>query len=148
MSTESPLLHDGAQTVAAANYGNGAGLAGSNTAGTTGGASGSGQYLAVVLTSAGRTSAVASSIGSQIYGILQNKPAAGGVADVGIIGITKAVAGGTIAAGAALMTNASGQLVAWTAGSGYAQVGNAIEAAVSGQVFTASIGMSDPKVLT
>ena len=148
MATESVLLHDGAQTVAAANYGNGANLAGSNTGGTTGGATGSGQYLAVVLTSAGRTSAIASAIGAQIYGILQNKPALGGAADVGIYGISKAVAGGTIAAAAPLMTNASGQLVAWTAGSAYAQVGYAIEAAVSGQVFTAYIGPTSPKVLT
>jgi hypothetical protein len=148
MSTESVLIHDGSQCVAAANYGNGAGLAGSNTGGTTGGASGSGQYLAVVLTAAGRTVAVAAAIGAQIYGILQNKPALGQAADVGIIGITKAVAGGTIAAGAALMTNASGALITWTAGSGYAQIGTAIEAAVSGQVFTAAISMADPKALT
>ena len=148
MATESPLLHDGAQTVAAANYGNNAGLAGSNTGGTTGGASGSGQYLAVVLTSAGRTSAVASTAGAQIYGILQNKPASGGACDVGIFGVSKAVAGGTIAAAQPLAVNASGQLVAWTSGNSYAQVGYAIESAVSGQVFTAFIGATSPKVLT
>lgn len=139
MATESVLIHDGAQTVAAANYSNTQSLAGP---------SGSGQFLAVVLTSAGRTVAIASSIGAQIYGVLQNKPTSGAAADVGFMGVTKAVAGGTIAAGAALMTNASGQLIAWTAGSGYAQVGYAIEAAVSGQVFTAFIGPTSPKVLT
>ena len=139
MATEGPLLHDGAQCVAAANYSNSQSLSGP---------SGSGQFLAVVLTSAGRTVALAASIGAQIYGILQNKPTSGAAADVGFIGVTKAVAGGTIAAGAALMTNASGQLVTWTSGSGYAQVGYAIEAAVSGQTFTAFIGPTSPKVLT
>lgn len=140
MSTESPLIHDGSQTVAAANYGNGAGLAGSNTGGTTGGSTGSGQYLAVMLTSAGRTSVIASVAGQQIYGILQNKPAAAQAADVGIFGVTKAVAGGTIAAGAALMVNASGQVVTWTSTGNKAQIGYAIEAAVSGQVFTMFLG--------
>lgn len=148
MATEGPLVHDGAQCVAAANYGNSAGLAGTNTGGTTGGATGSGQFLAVVLTSAGRTVAIAGTAGVQCYGILQSKPASGAAADVAIFGITKAVAGGTIAAAAALMTNASGQVVAWTSGSGYAQIGYAIEAAVSGQVFTMFVGATSPKVLT
>jgi hypothetical protein len=139
MATEGPLLHDGAQCVAAANYSNSQSLSGP---------SGSGQFLAVVLTSTGRTVALAASVGVQIYGILQNKPTSGAAADVGFTGVTKAVAGGTIAAGAALMTNASGQLITWTAGSGYAQVGYAIEAAVSGQTFTAFIGPTSPKVLT
>ena len=146
MSTETSLLHYGS-CVAAANYGNGASLAGSNTSGTTGGSTGSGQYLAV-LVSASRTVALASSTGQQILGILQNKPALGQSADVGFIGESKAVAGGTIAAGAQLMVNGSAQLVTWTAGSGYAQVATAIEAAVSGQVFSVFLGASDPKVLT
>ena len=139
MSTYGPLLEDGSQTVAAANYSNTAGLSGPQ---------GSGQFMAVVVNSTGRTTAIASAIGQQIYGILQNKPTSGQAADVGFIGISKANAGGTIAAGAILMTNASGQLIAWTAGSGYAQVGQALEAAVSGQIFTAYIWGAQPKVLT
>ena len=139
MATEGPLLHDGSQCVAAANYSNSAGLSGP---------SGSGQFLAVVLTSAGRTVAVASSAGAQCYGILQNKPTSGAAADVGFLGPTKAVAGGTIAAGAPVMTNASGAIVAWTAGSAYAQIGYAIEAAASGQIFTMYFGPTSPKVLT
>jgi hypothetical protein len=140
MATESVLIHDGSQTVAAANYGNGANLAGSNTAGTTGGSTGSGQYLAVMLTSAGRTVTLASVTGQQIYGILQNKPAAGQAADVGIFGVTKAVAGGTIAAAAPVMASSNGTIVAWTSTSNKAQIGYAIEAAVSGQVFTMFLG--------
>ena len=46
------------------------------------------------------------------------------------------------------MVNGSAQLVTWTAGSGYAQIGTAIEAAASGQVFSVFLGASDPKVLT
>ena len=139
MATEGPLLHDGAQCVAAANYGNGQGLSGPY---------GSGQFLAVVVNATGRTVALAAAIGAQTYGILQNKPGSGAAADVGFIGVTKAVAGGTFAAGAILMTNASGQLIAWTAGSGYAQVGTALEAGVSGQIVTVMLGSTDPKVLT
>lgn len=138
MATEAPLLHDGSQTVAAANYGNGAGLAGSNTAGTTGGSTGSGQYLAVTL-SAARTVATTTGQSNVLYGILQNKPGSGQAADVGIFGITKAVAGGTIAAGAQLGLNntnsaaTNGTLVTFASGT---IVGYALEAAVSGQVFT------------
>ena len=74
MATEAVLIRDGSNTVAAANYSNSAGLAGP---------SGSGQFLAVALsTTADRTSVLASSIGQQIYGILQNKPTRGAAADV------------------------------------------------------------------
>ena len=139
MATEGPFLHDGSQCVAAANYSNSAGLTGPQ---------GSAMFMAVVLTAAGRTVALASAIGQQIYGILQNKPTLGQAADVGFIGPMKANAGGTIAAGAILMTNAVGALIAWTAGSGYAQVGYAIEAAVAGQIFTAMIIPPSPKGLT
>jgi hypothetical protein len=131
MATESPLLHDGAQTVAAANYGNLQSLAGVN---------GSGQFLAVMLTSAGRTSVTATVTGQQIYGILQNKPGTGQAADVGIYGVTKAMAGGTIAAGAPVMASSNGTIVAWTSTGNKAQIGYAIEASVINQVFTMYLG--------
>ena len=140
MATEAILIRDGANTIAAANYGNGAGLSGP---------AGSGQFLAVALsTTADRTSVLASTLGQQIYGILQNKPGLGQVCDVGLFGITKAVAGGTIARGAQLMVNASGQLIAWTAGSGYAQVAAALESAASGQIVTVFYDGTSSKVLT
>ena len=130
MATEGPLTHDGSQTVAAANYG-------------------SSQYLAVALsTSADRTVVLASTQGQQVYGILQNKPATGQAADVGLQGISKAVAGGTITRGNPVMTNTSGQLVAWTSGSLYAQIGWAIESAVSGQIFTVYLPGTSLKGLT
>lgn len=106
MATESPLIHDGSQTTAGSNYGTGvAGLAGPNT---------SGQFLAVYI-SASREVKIAATAGQEVYGILQNDPPQSAAADVGILGVTKAVAGSaTITAGANLATDASGRLVAQT----------------------------------
>lgn len=141
MASESPLIHDGAQTVAAANYSNTQSLAGQ---------SGSGQWLAVALSSAAnRTSVLASVQGQQIYGVLQNKPIAGEVADVGIFGVTKAMVGSAGATrGHTLMVDATGAFTDWTAGSAYAQVGYAIETGASTQVISMFIGATSPKVLT
>ena len=99
-------------------------------------------------TTADRTVVLAAAIGAQIYGVLQNKPTTGQAADVAFVGISKAVAGGTITRGDKLMTNASGQLITWTAGSAYAQVGLAQESAVVNQVFSAFLWGAQPKVLT
>jgi hypothetical protein len=146
MATESPLIHDGSQTTAVANYGNSSSYSGSS-AGYSG-PQGSAQYLAVYI-SASRVVTLVAAIGAKIYGILQNKPNIGAAADVGVLGPGKCVAGGTIAAGVPLMTDTSGRLIAWTSGSGYAQVGYSIESAVVGQVFTAYIwGSINPIVLT
>lgn len=123
MATEGPLLHDGGQCVAASNYGNAAG---------GGGNGGSYQFYGVALTGA-RTVSVAAA-GQKIYGVLQNKPAAGDAADVGFLGPSKALAGGTITAGQDVMTNAAGLFVPWTTGN--SKSGMAMESAVVGQVFT------------
>lgn len=141
MATESPLIHDGAQTVAAANYGNGAGLPG---------AGGSAQFLAVALsTAADRTSLLASSLGQQIYGILQNKPAAGEVADVGIFGVTKAQVGASGSTrGHPQMVDATGAITDWVSGAGSAQIGYALETGASGAIISLFIGAPSPKVLT
>lgn len=141
MATEGILLHDGTQTIAAANYGNGANLAGTNTAGTTGGATGSGQFLTVQVTAA-RTVTVTptGNSGQVIYGVLQNKPGTGQAADVGIFGISKLVADSAgVAAGNYLMasSNTAGCAMAWTT-THYA-FGIALETAAAGQVFTAMI---------
>ena len=97
MATESPLIHDGSQTVAAASL-------------TTS------QFYA-------------------IYGILQNKPASGQAADVGFLGVSKAIAGAAITAGAALMTDTSGRLI--TATSTNHRVGYAIESvSATNTIFT------------
>lgn len=141
MATESPLIHDGAQTVAAANYGNGAGLPGPN---------GSAQFLAVALSQAvDRTSVLASVLGQQIYGILQNKPIAGEVADVGIFGVTKAQVGASGSTrGKPQMVDATGAITDWVSGAASAQIGYAIESGTVGAIITLFIGATSPKILT
>jgi hypothetical protein len=142
MATESPMMNDGAQTVAAANYYNpGSALAGPG---------GSGQFLAVALSqSADRTSVLASVLGQQIYGILQNKPALGEVCDVCIHGISKAVVGAAATTrGKPQMVDATGAITDWTAGSSYAQVGYALESGASGAIVALFVGATSPKVLT
>lgn len=119
MATESPLIHDGSQTTAAADLS-------------------AKQFYAVKITAA-RAVNLASTGGEGIYGILQNKPPSGEAADVGLIGVTKAIAGGTIAAGDLLMTDTAGKLI--TATSTNHAVGQALEAAVANQIFTMAIGL-------
>lgn len=129
MATESPLLRDGAQCVAAANYYNpSSALAGPN---------GSGQYLFVTV-SAARTVAVQTSQGGAVYGILQNTPPQGQAADVGIVGISKLVAGAAVSAGAQLMSDTSGRGITQT---GSNVIGaTALEAATAaGQLITVAI---------
>lgn len=129
MATEGPLVHDGSQCQANANYYNpGVALFGVN---------GSGQFLAVAI-SASRTISIASSVTVPVYGILQNTPMAGDAADVGIMGISKAVAGAAITAGAELMIDSSGRLIPWVTAA--FKVGIAIESAGAlGVVFTMMI---------
>lgn len=133
MATDSPLIHDGAQTVAAANYGNSQSLAGP---------SGSGQFLAVAASqSADRTSVLASSAGQQIYGILQNKPATGEACDVGIFGVTKAVVGSAGSThGKPQMVDSTGAVTDWTATGNKAQIGYALETGVSGAIISVFLG--------
>ncbi len=106
MATESPLIHDGAQCAAAANYWNpSTALPGPN---------GSGQFLAVAV-SAPRTVTVDTSGGTAaIYGILQNTPGQGQAADVGILGISKAVAGAALSAAAQLQADTQGRVITAT----------------------------------
>jgi len=99
MATESPLLHDGAQTVLST--GNDARRT-SITGSTLAGPNGSGQFLCVALsTLTDRTvnfcsTASTANVGQPSgYGVLQNTPGPGQAADVGIFGISKVVAGST-----------------------------------------------------
>lgn len=139
MATESPLIVDGAQCQAAANLW--------NPAVALAGPFGSGQFLGVYLSSS-RTVAIQTSAGGQIYGVLQNTPTLGGAANVGIIGITKAVAGAAITTGWELMLDTSGRFVHWTASSHY-KVGLALEdAGAVNNVFTMLIYNPNIVVLT
>ncbi len=141
MATTSPLAIDGSQTIAAANYGNGAGLPGPG---------GSAQYMAVAISlAAARTTVLASVSGQQIYGILQNKPTLGQAADVGLAGVTKAVVG---AAGSTFgkpqMVDATGAITDWVAGAANAQIGTALETGTVGSIITLYLTGVSSKVLT
>lgn len=129
MATEGPLIHDGSQTQAGADLS-------------------AKQFFAVKIdTSADRQVVLASTGGEGIYGILQNKPAAGQAADVGIAGITKAQCGGTVTRGDLLMTDTAGKLI--TATSTNHAIGIALESGVAGVVITVAIvsGLGVGKVL-
>jgi hypothetical protein len=127
MATEGPLVHDGGNCVAASDL--------SGTTSTLSGQSGSGQFLAVGITSGGRAVGLATS-GGVAYGILQNKPMSGQAADIGIMGVSKVMAGGTIVAGNLLQVGTSGTVISATSGS---VIGQAIEGSASGGIFTAEV---------
>lgn len=115
MATEGPQFSDGGQVITATDL----------TAK---------QYFAVKLTSTARTVALASTGGEMIYGILQNAPAIGESANVCQLGITKAAAGGTIAAGDPLTTDTAGKVITYT--SSKVKIGVAITAGVAGDLIT------------
>lgn len=99
MATEAPLFHDGSQTTAAVDLS-------VNLIGPAG----SGQFLCVDITG-DRQVNVQQVAGSRIYGILQNAPTGSQAADVGFLGVSKAVAGGTFAAGDTLVCDAQSRVV-------------------------------------
>lgn len=118
MATETPLIHDGSQTTAAADLS-------------------AAQYKAVKLTAA-RSVNLASTGGEAIYGILQNNPTSGQAADVGIFGISKALIGAAgCAAEDSLMTDTTGAFTTKT--STNAVVAVALEAGVSGDIISVKI---------
>lgn len=127
-ATEGPLVRDGSQTTANADLSTSASLAGPNS---------SGQYLAMKIVAARKVN-ITNTGGEAMYGILQNAPKSGQAADVGIMGISKAIAGSACTAGDYLMTNSAGQLVPATS-SANARVAQAIETAASGALFTVAI---------
>jgi hypothetical protein len=132
MATQDPLFSDGANLVAAADYS-------------------AKQFYAVgVSTAADRTALLASSQGAKIYGVLQNKPKAAQITDIGVWGVTKMIAGAAITRGAELMVDATGKFITWTSASAYTKVGIALESAAgSGTIFTGFVyGPAGPQVIT
>lgn len=109
MATQDPQMHDGANTTASAD------LSGK-------------QFYAVKITGS-RVVGLTAAAADLTYGILQNKPSSGQACDVAIFGITKAVAGASITAGAKLMANSSGQIITFTTSAGAPCLGYAIETA-------------------
>lgn len=145
MATESPLIHDGSQSVLSTGFDfRNSTLSGSTLAGPNG----SGQFLLVTF-STGRTlqpftsTMLNLSTLNAVYGVCQNKPRAGDAVDVGIFGVTKMVSASTSITGGTVLQASStsgGAVVPFVGGNGNA-VGIAIENATSvGQVFTAFIG--------
>ena len=121
MATEGPLIHDGSQTTAAADLS-------------------AKQFYAVKITAA-RAVNLASTGGEAIYGILQNTPTSGLAADVGILGVSKAIAGAAVTAGDYLMTDTSGRLITVTTTNH--RVAQALEAAgAAGVIFTVALGVN------
>ena len=92
----------------------------------------SAQFKFVTLESDGQVD-LADSAGENAIGVLINDPAADEAATVVVSGKVMVTSGGTIAAGAQIQTDASGD--ALTAASGDVVLGYALEAAVDGQVF-------------
>lgn len=138
MATESPLIHDGGNLLlsTAADFRNS-----TNTGSTLAGPNGSGQFLAVVLsTTVDRTVQLPSTATAQFkpIGICQNKPRPGEVVDVGVLGVSKAVAGLAVVRGSdlALSSTLAGTLVPFSTAVGAQPCARAYESAAAGQVFT------------
>lgn len=93
------------------------------------------QFLCAKVTAANSVN-VATVAGEYVIGILQGKPTSGQPADVMVHGVSKAISGAPISAGAKIMTNASGKVITGaTAGSHV--IGCALEAATGAdQVIT------------
>ncbi len=132
MATEGPLIHDGSQTTSNSDLSGPAATNPGGTGATLAGQNGSGQFLAVKLVGARLVDLVTAN-SDTVYGVLQNKPAVGQAADNGIAGVSKMMAGGTIAAGASVMAATTGVFVTATGSYGVAV---ALEAAVPTQIFT------------
>ena len=96
----------------------------------------SSQFKFVTLESDGQVD-LADSAGENCMGVVINDPASGEEATVVVSGKTVVTAGGTIAAGASIATDASGDAV--TAASTNIIMGYALEAGVDGQVIAVEL---------
>lgn len=88
------------------------------------------QYTAVVANSSG--AAASAGAAAYVVGILQNEPNTGQPATIVYNGVSKAVCGGSVTAGAKVTTDAAGKMVAAT--TGQAVVGVALASGASGEV--------------
>jgi hypothetical protein len=95
------------------------------------------QHRIVTIDANGAASlATATSLG---IGVLQNKPVAAQAASVAYSGVTKVVAGGTIAAGARVTSDANAAAIAATTG-GDSVIGLALASAVAGDKVAVLLG--------
>lgn len=88
----------------------------------------------VILTNAAERTVNTPAAGAAADGVLLNDPRTGQAAAVAVFGRVKVLAGGVIAAGADVATNAAGRVVAATTGN--VILGKATEAAVNNQYIT------------
>jgi hypothetical protein len=96
------------------------------------------QYTLVKI-GAGGTVIACTALGETVFGVLQNKPTSGLVAEVMTLGVTKIKANAAFALGAMLMTATTGK-AATAATAGSAKIGWAMEAAgADGDIVTAYI---------
>lgn len=91
------------------------------------------QYKFVESNTAG-TVTVANAAGEKVLGVVQNDPTSGQVAAVAYQGVSKVVAGGTVAIDADIATDASGRAVAATTGNKI--VGRAISGGSVGEIIS------------
>lgn len=101
----------------------------------------SAKQFSFVKFTADNTVDVCSAVTDKPCGVLQNKPTAGQAADVMVIGVSKVLAGGTIAAGDAVGTDATGKAIKETPGTDttHFTAGQAEVAAASGDTMAALI---------
>lgn len=92
------------------------------------------QYTFVIETAAGERTVNTPAAGAKVDGVLLNDPRLGTAAAVAVFGRCKVKAGGTIAVGAEVATDANGLAV--TAATTAIRLGKATEAAVAGQIIT------------
>jgi hypothetical protein len=145
MALESPLLHLGWLTLSTLDDARRSSITGT----TNNGPNGSGQFYWVYTSTINSlqvrlgSSVAALSTAVQCVGILQNTPGPGEAADVGFVGVTKAIAGSTVitmgtqVAPSSAPVGQAGELVPWLAGANGPPIGYSLENPTStGAVFT------------
>ena len=112
------------------------------------GPNGSLQFMAVRMSTVTDLTVLGCTVAGQaILGVLQNKPSTLEAADVGFMGVTKAVAGTTFGPGVDLMVDSSGAFTPYTTAAGQFRVGKSLETVSSvGQIFAMYLyGGSNPQ---
>lgn len=95
------------------------------------------QYKFAKVSGAG-TATVAAASTDAVVGVIQNKPNTGEEVELTVLGVTKVVAGAAVAAGAEVMSDASGRAITAAAAAGANRVlGYALDAAsAAGEIIT------------
>jgi len=97
------------------------------------------QFYLVMDDGAGNAKLVAAAAATGVIGVLQNDPQSGSVASVRFNGVSKCVAGGVVAAGDLIVSDASGRGVAY-GGTGGGVIGIAQDAAAAaGDLFSLAL---------